>query len=159
MRCYRNLLRAVQSVATESIMANVVNGKGVLVMDDDPSMHELLSLWLNDAGYDVLDSDMLIEPYAEHAELVWVIIADLNAPKIAMAGTLEELHARFPGAYIIAISGYFQPGPGTGLEMAKQLGVSRVLAKPFSHDQLMSAVSGVFQDVSARQASIRLREP
>lgn len=138
-------------------MAKVANEKGVLVLDEDPFMHELLSLWLTDAGYDVCDSDRLRQPHGNPGPRVGVIIADLNAPKIGTADTLDALHAQFPGASIIAISGYFQPGAGTGQEMAKQLGVSRVLAKPFSCDQLMSAVSSVLEDVGA--ACTPSREP
>jgi CheY-like chemotaxis protein len=130
-----------------SVMAR---GKDILVLDEDPFMHELVSLWLTDAGYAVCDCEALRALRTEEHRSFAVVIADLNSPKVGAAQALRQLQARFPTAYIIAISGYFQPGPGTGTEMARQLGVDRVLAKPFSCEQLVSAVGGLFHDADVR---------
>lgn len=137
----------------------MASGKDVLVLDEDPVMRELVALWLADAGYDVYHPRPLQALRIENRETVGCIVADLNSPRVDTSGLLSQLRARYPSASIIAISGYFQPGPGTGAEMARQLGVAKVLAKPFSCAQLVSAVHESFRDVHAHCISTSSREP
>jgi CheY-like chemotaxis protein len=124
--------------------------KDILILDEDPFMRELVSLWLTDAGYCVCSSEARDVLKAEKRPAFAVVIADLNSREACATEALRQLQPRFPTAYIIAISGYFQPGPGTGTEMARQLGVDRVLAKPFSCEQLVSAVGELCHDTSVR---------
>ncbi|WP_144159465.1 response regulator [Paraburkholderia sp. BCC1885] len=137
----------------------MVMGKDILVLDEDPAMRELVAMWLADAGYDVYHPKVLRSLRIDDPETVGCIVADLNSPRIVAPGMLGQLSARYPSAFIIAVSGYFQQGPGTGAEMAKQLGVAKVLAKPFSCDQLVSAVHELFGGDWLREIPARAPEP
>ena len=53
---------------------------------------------------------------------------------------MVELRTRHPSTTVIAISGGGQGGAVDYLRVAKLLGAAKVLAKPFSSEELMAAV-------------------
>jgi DNA-binding response OmpR family regulator len=123
----------------------MTTGKNILILEDDPFMRELVALSLKDAGYDIDDTGAPRLRNLHERAAVKVIIVGLNSPKSEGKQTVDELRASFPTAHIIAISGYFQLGPGMAAAVARQLGVTRVLAKPFSCDELIAVVHETFR--------------
>src|SRR5271170_5882060 len=87
-----------------------VEPKGtVLVIDDDPTFLEAISLLLCDAGYNVLTSstgpkglDMV--RYAPKD--VRLVLLDYNMPRFNGAETLEFLRKLNPALKVVAVSGY-----------------------------------------------------
>jgi CheY-like chemotaxis protein len=112
---------------------------GILVIDDDPDIRELLKATLEGAGHQVslaTDGRRGIEQYrAEPADLV---ITDLYMPGQEGLETIEQLKVEFPDVRVIAISG--KPTGGTMLSVAKRLGATAVLPKPFLPEELLKLV-------------------
>lgn len=115
--------------------------KRVLVIDDDEQLRALLSQILERAGYEVNEASNGSEGLAlfkgKQADLV---ITDLIMPGKEGIETIIEMRREFPHVRLIAISGGGRKGPGDYLAMAKQLGASKTVCKPFSRDEILQAV-------------------
>ncbi len=116
------------------------SGTDILIIEDDPFMRELVALSLRDAGYRVVECSAQGLRLLDEALTARVVIVDLNAPKSGSIKTVAALRTRFPAASIVAISGYLQAGPAMADAVARQLGVERVLAKPFGNNELIDLV-------------------
>jgi len=107
-------------------------------------LRRLLNRVLVQVGYDVVEAANGLEGLEiqrqEHFDLV---LTDLIMPEKEGLETIQELRKRRADLKIIAMSG---GGRGSGLDylvMARQLGADRVLAKPFSNQELLKTVEGV----------------
>ena len=106
--------------------------KGILVVDDDPDVRQIVSEYLEYRGYGVLqagDGDEALDIVESHPELR-LIISDVRMRRVSGLELAERVAASRPDIRIILISGYFQ---------AQALG-PRFLKKPFSMQQLDNAV-------------------
>ena len=116
-------------------MANVSAGKCVnpqipiAIHEHDDLIRELLERWLGDAGYAV---------GAPGDEATALVIVDLPSPRGAQA-LIEAMRAVY-SAPILVLSGRFRRGLAGSTEAARRLGVKKVLPKPFTRDELLSAV-------------------
>jgi DNA-binding response OmpR family regulator len=119
----------------------------ILLVDDDEQFRTMLCEVLTLAGYQVqeaCDGDQAIELYgAQPADLV---ITDLVMPRKEGLEMIGEFRRRYAGAKIIAISGGGRRGSEQYLKMARTLGAKQVLEKPFSHREILAAVSEVLQE-------------
>lgn len=73
-----------------------------------------------------------------HPEL---IITDLVMPEMEGIGVLLELKRRHAAAKVMVVSGGVRGNTVDVLDIAKRLGASKVLAKPFTSEALLAAVS------------------
>lgn len=113
----------------------------ILVIDDDVLIRKLIVKTLQRAGYDVAASaDGLEASRAHRLEPADLIITDLFMPEKEGMEVIMEIRRDFPGVKIIAISGAGSLGATEYLEVARMLGASRTLAKPFTQDDLLAAV-------------------
>jgi DNA-binding response OmpR family regulator len=105
----------------------------ILVVESDDLIRELLQQWLGDAGYTVIVGDYRTRECA-HAPVL--VIANIGSPRCAdsLIGTLRAVYA----APMLVVSARFRRGASTGV--AQALGVSQVLPKPFTREELLSAV-------------------
>ena len=113
-----------------------VNRRGfVLIRDEDALIRELLERWLGEAGY-------ATAPIGD--EKPSLVITDLPYPRRAHAliRSLQEVYA----APILLLSGHFRRGLSGSAEAAFRLGVKRVLPKPFTRDELLTAVAAALGD-------------
>ena len=113
-----------------------VNLKGLIVIrDEDVQIRELLECWLGEAGYTVSGSE---------GKGPCLVIADVPNPRRAQAlmESLQQVYA----APILLLSGRFRRGLAGSAEAARRLGVKRVLPKPFTRDELLSAVAASLDD-------------
>jgi len=111
----------------------------ILVVEPDDQILGLLERWLGEAGYAVLvetsprptqDAGSRVDPH-----LVIIDVPDpLGAEKI-----IESIRQVHSGA-ILLLSARFRQGMGSSSSVARQLGVRNVLPKPFTRDELLSAV-------------------
>jgi CheY-like chemotaxis protein len=80
----------------------------LLIVDDEPSIREMLSLVLTEIGYSVRSAEdgfsALREIMNEAPEL---LLSDLNMPGISGFELLSEVRRRFPAIRTIAMSGSF----------------------------------------------------
>jgi CheY-like chemotaxis protein len=118
--------------------------KRVLVADDDADVRETLRKVLVTAGYQVDvagDGQSLLELYREKP--ADVLLIDVYMPDVDGLEAMIRLRSEFPSAKVIAISGGgFRDGAEV-LTMAAHLGAVRTVAKPFTADEVVSAVREV----------------
>ncbi len=115
-----------------------MNPKGcVIVLEEDALIRDLLERWLGEAGYEVL-SPQLWQAKDGQRSVPWLVVADVPSPKDADAliRSLEAVYA----APILVLSARFRRGLAGSAEAARRLGVKRVLPKPFTRKELLSAV-------------------
>jgi DNA-binding response OmpR family regulator len=108
-----------------------VNPKGyVVVLEEDPLIRRPLERWLGEAGY------VVATPGAGKARPV-LVIADVPDPKSAEAliRALQEY-----AAPILVLSARFRRGLAGSADAARRLGVKKVLPKPFTRTEFLSAV-------------------
>jgi DNA-binding response OmpR family regulator len=111
----------------------------ILVVEPDNQILGLLERWLGEAGYTVVVESSLRQPQAAgngaDSHLVIIDVPEpLGAEKIIES--VRQVHA---GA-ILLLSARFRQGMGSSGTVALQLGVNNVLPKPFTRDELLSAV-------------------
>jgi CheY-like chemotaxis protein len=113
----------------------------ILVIDDDAAVLSTVRRILERAGHDVssaADGEAGMRMFREQpAELV---VTDLYMPEKEGIETIQELREQFPAVRILAVSGGGVAGTGGALEDALLFGADGTLSKPFSAEQLRSAV-------------------
>ena len=116
----------------------------ILVVDDEPSMRDLVALVLELDKHDVVtarDGNTALEEI-EKTEFD-LVITDLVMPDREGIETIINLRKSRPGLKVIAMSGGGFGSAGDYLEIAASVGAARTLAKPFSNDQLLKTVREV----------------
>ena len=112
----------------------------ILVVEPNDLIRSLLERWLGEAGYTVVfgTSQSLAQAVDEGGEPELVII-DVPTPRGAekFIKSVGEVHA----SPILLLSARFRRGTGSSISVARQLGVRNVLSKPFTREELLSAVS------------------
>ena len=119
----------------------------ILVMDDDPTLLDALCDVLVSAGHAVTpmaNGSKALE--LVHAKDIELVIIDLFMPDKEGLETIIELRRQCPRLKIIAISGGGRKGaaaldPTVNLAMAMKFGAAVAINKPFTPDQLTSAIS------------------
>ncbi len=114
----------------------------ILLIEDNPLVRTMLSELLADVGHTVIEAGdgreglkqfQLVDPE--------LIITDLVMPEVEGIEVLMKLRKIRATAKIIVISGGVRGHGADFLEIAKSLGASKVLAKPFSNEALLAAIS------------------
>ena len=119
----------------------------VLLVDDDPLVHEVIRLALEDGGFDVLSAATGSEAIelldARHVS-IHALVTDINLGKDvdgwAVAKHARELEARLPVVYITGDSGYEWRSQGVP--------ESIVIEKPFVAAQIVTAVAAARNEAS-----------
>ena len=114
----------------------------ILVVDDDPSVLEVLREMLKLEGHDVTTAENGNEAVAhvEHKNFD-LIITDIIMPEKEGLETIADIRKRFKCLPIIAISGGGRIGKTDYLETARFIGANATLAKPFARQELVSTVA------------------
>ena len=114
----------------------------ILVIDDEPSVRELLYAMLIEEGYEVVeaaDGKTGMRLFKESpADLV---ITDLIMPEKEGIETIMDLRREYPHVKIIAMSGGGIIQAEDYLGMARGVGADRVFEKPFGVADMLKAVS------------------
>jgi CheY-like chemotaxis protein len=117
------------------------NGQEILVIDDDPLMRDLITDWLEGAGYHVLkatDCGAACTALERHPALV---VSDMWMPGPCGAEAIKWMRQKHPALQLIAVSGHFGSGQGTTPQDAMNAGAARALAKPVKRAELLGAVA------------------
>jgi CheY-like chemotaxis protein len=112
---------------------------GIVIIEEDKLMRELLVEWLSAEGYSVR---AVASKDAQVRDTSDLVIVDVYMPRHEGANRLRAVKAAYPETPLIAISGQFRPGL-VGSCIAAALGVRQVIAKPFTRRELLAAVHGV----------------
>jgi len=114
----------------------------IVVVETDDLIRGLLERWLGEAGYAVVpgepDGPALEQP-------VRLVIVNVSKPRHPGA-LIRSLQARYE-APILVISGRFRRGLAGSPDAARQLGVHKVLPKPFTRAELLAAVRESIEDL------------
>ena len=113
----------------------------ILVVDDDELIRDLIAEWLAAEGYRTRTADngeTALRLLREHRSDL--IITDLHMPKLGGKEAVARMRSAHPDVPVIAVSGHFRSGRHVTPEGVLALGARRALAKPFSRQDLLSAV-------------------
>lgn len=123
----------------------------ILVVDDDAGIRKALQIALSNAGYEVLqarDGDEGTRLWRETGPDL--VIADIHMPKKSGLLLMQDLQAHSASTPVIAMT---DGGPATNLSLlglAELLGSVRTMAKPFTLEEMVKAVSQELTRESAR---------
>jgi DNA-binding response OmpR family regulator len=119
-------------------------GRKVFVADDDEDLRALVVETLRADGYVVVEAhdgaellSMLRESLADPATCPDVVVADVRMPHLSGLGVLEQLKRARARVPVLLMTGF---SPRTVEIVAKRLGATGVLEKPFDADDLRTAV-------------------
>jgi DNA-binding response OmpR family regulator len=109
----------------------------VAIYEEDHLTRSLLQEWLQEAGY----RPRTEASYGSRGDVrADVIVLSIRNPKQRGGECVSAIRAAHPGKPIIAISGQFRLGVPAEGDVAKALGVQRVMAKPLLREDLLRAV-------------------
>jgi len=129
----------------------------ILVVDDSPDTLELLQRHLESKGYRVLTAPGAVEAIkileTVPADLV---ITDLKMPDVDGLTLVRHIHENYKNTEVIMITGY--PSIEGAVEAVKT-GAEEFLAKPFTDEELFSAVQRVFEKLRISKAAEKPLKP
>ncbi len=118
----------------------------ILVVDDEPMIREGLKVALEMEGHratTACDGNEAIRLVEENRPQL--IITDIIMPESDGIEVITTVKEKNPEIKILAISGGGRISAKDHLHIAKQLGASGVLAKPFSTEDLICEINKLFQ--------------
>ncbi len=114
----------------------------VLVIEDDPEVRTYLVAVLTRAGHEVLEAGNGKDGVQVfNDEPCEVVITDIIMPEKDGIETILDLRRDHPNLKVIAISGGGRSTPDNYLHSAKLLGADRAIRKPFTNEEILSAVA------------------
>jgi len=115
--------------------------KRILVIDDEEATLDILKQVLEMEGYDVTTAGDGEEGLALFGSDPFdLVITDMVMPVKDGLDTILELKKKAPGLPVIAMSGGGRIPKERYLEVAKYLGNTKTLPKPFSRDEIVTMV-------------------
>jgi CheY-like chemotaxis protein len=125
----------------------------LLVVDDDASVRQVISLLLEDSGYRVVTAvDGLDGLRKFHKITPDVVLTDIIMPEKEGIGLITELRHIQKDVKIIAMSGGGRIGKMDFVSVAVALGANIGLRKPFDNDELANAVRTLLEPAQAARA-------
>jgi CheY-like chemotaxis protein len=114
----------------------------ILVIDDDAILRDLVTDWLEAAGYRVRRASNCCAAATElGSQAPALIVSDMFMPGPCGAEAIKELKRQHPEVALIAVSGHFNSGQGISAQAALDAGADRALAKPVKRADLLRAVA------------------
>lgn len=121
----------------------------ILIVDDDDAIREFLRDALERAGYQVIEAAngfLALELLDRSVDLV---ITDIIMPDMEGIEFILKVFKRHPGLPILAISGGGRLDAVSYLQLAQQLGATRILSKPFTYKELTERVAECLKSAPA----------
>lgn len=113
----------------------------ILIIDDEELARFTMREILEGAGYEVIEAKNGNQGLAyQKAQPCDLVITDIIMPEKEGVETIIEMKRDFPNVPIIAISGGGRTRNLDFLKLAKQYGAGKILAKPFSEEELIDSV-------------------
>lgn len=114
---------------------------GVLIVEDDVELREMLKLSLTRRNFIVLEAENGKEAITHFKpSLTDVVITDLIMPEEDGLKVIMTLRNLKPSLKIIAMSGGGKAGPGSYLNLAQALGADAIFSKPFSTGEMVKNI-------------------
>jgi len=119
---------------------------GILIVEDDRELREMLRISLARRRYTVLEADNGKDAITYFKPtLTDLVITDLIMPEEDGLKVIIKLREIKPSIKIIAISGGGKAGPASYLNLAKALGANAAYSKPFSLNDLMTKIDDLLE--------------
>ncbi len=132
----------------------------LLAVDDNLNTLEIIKRILGNSGYDVLTCDNMITAIEIlENQTIELVITDLKMPRHSGMDLVRYIGENHSGVGIIMVTGY--PSIDGAVEAVKK-GAEEFLAKPFTDEELLSAVKRVLDRLAIRhkaQPGIELDHP
>jgi CheY-like chemotaxis protein len=120
---------------------------GVLIVEDDRELREMLKMSLLRKGYTVQEAENGKEAISHFKPLITdLVVTDLIMPDEDGIKVVIRLRELKPAIKIIAISGGGKVGPGSYLNLAKALGADAIYSKPFSIKDLIVKIEQLLEN-------------
>jgi DNA-binding response OmpR family regulator len=114
---------------------------GVLIVEDEKDLREMLKTSLIRRKYTVLEAENGKDAINHFKPLITdLVVTDLIMPDEDGLKVIIKLRELKPSLKIIAISGGGKVGPGSYLGLAKALGADAIFSKPFSINDLIAKI-------------------
>jgi DNA-binding response OmpR family regulator len=111
----------------------------ILVVEPNDLILGLLERWLGEAGYAVVvETSQKLPRAVGEGGVPRLVIIDVPTPR--NAEKIITSVRRVYGSPILLLSARLRRGTGSSGDVARQLGVRKVLPKPFTRSELISAV-------------------
>jgi DNA-binding NtrC family response regulator len=123
----------------------------ILVVDDAPDTLEILQRNLSSQGYQVFSAGSVVEAIQlldDHP--VDLVITDLKMPKVSGLDLVRHVRANLRDTEIIMITGYASV---EGAVQAIKIGAEEYLAKPFTDEELFTAVEQALEKLQRRRTA------
>ena len=130
----------------------------ILVMEDDLNVARGLEMILNEEGYEVnLAGTGALAMKAFNEKRYDLLVADLRLPDIDGMEVIKQVKSDKPDTEVVVITGY---GTTAAAVEAMKIGVHDFLPKPFTDDQIKSAVNEalVTQAIRAEEKATKKAE-
>jgi two-component system response regulator HydG len=132
-------------------MKNSSKKETILVVDDSPDTLEVLRRNLEFKGYNVFTAPGAVEAIKIlESTGVDLVITDLKMPGVDGLSLVRHIQENFKDTEVMMITGY--PSIEGAIEAVKS-GAEEYLAKPFTDDELFSAVKDVLDKLQVRKAA------
>ena len=129
--------------------------KRVLVVDDEQSMREVLSIMLTKEGYEVVAADSRAQAAAVLAKApADLVITDIRLPDGDGIEILRHVKAASPETAVVVMTAY---GTTETAVAALKLGAHDYLTKPFDVDELKIVVRGALEAQRLTEENRRLK--
>ncbi len=130
----------------------------ILVMEDDMTVAKGLEMVLAEEGYDVNlagTGELAIKAFKE--KKFDLLVADLRLPDVNGMDVIKQVKEEKPETEVIVITGY---GTTATAVEAMKIGVHDFMPKPFTDDQIKSAISEALssQQKKAKQKHLKKAE-
>jgi len=135
------------------------NGELILIVDDDVSVLSITKQTLEAFGYQALtaeDGAQAIGVFSRHHADIALVLTDMAMPIIDGAALIAALNRMVPDVPIIATTG--NPSAASMSKIART-GVTHILTKPYSADQLLVCLSEVLTANGDSRHLRRVRSP
>ncbi len=126
-------------------------GKRVLIVDDDVSLRSLMRRQLENGGYAVAEADdgtNIAELFDR--EQIDLVISDVVMSSRGGVHVARDVRQIRPGVPIIFVTGMLSVDSGPLLDVAGELGISHIIAKPYEMNELLDAVAAAFDSPQNR---------
>jgi len=131
-------------------MKNYSKNESILVVDDSPDTLEVVQRNLKSKGYRVFTASSAVEAIKIlKSTSMDLVITDLKMPKVDGLSLVRHIQENFKDTEVMMITGY--PSIEGAVEAVKS-GAEEYLAKPFTDEELFTAVKRVLNKLQERRA-------
>jgi len=127
----------------------------ILIVDDEQSMRELLSILLRKEGYEVATAENGATALkAVQREIFDLVITDLKMPQFDGMALLKSVKEVSPDTIVIIITAF---GTTEGAERARNFGAYDYIGKPFNNDEIKLVIHNALEKRHLRKENILLK--